>query len=90
MYVKLQVHATADEVFLQHAAPPGGSVNPRRYGLGTENRMPGNPGFIPTLADDGINAVLRFDFQDGPRRYAMQVNPTLDLRLDHVAVNVIA
>jgi hypothetical protein len=90
MDVKLQVHAAADEMFLQHAAAPRGSVNPGRHGLGTEYRMPGNPGLIPTLADDGINAILRFDFQDGPRRYMMQINSALDLRLDHVAVNVIA
>ena len=38
MDVKLQVHAAADEVFLQHAASPRGSVNPRRYRLGTEHR----------------------------------------------------
>ena len=90
MDVKLQVHAATDEVFLQHAAAPCRSVNPRRHGLGTEHRMPRNPRLIRALADDGINAILRFDFQDCPRRYMMQVNATLDLRLDHVAVDVVA
>ena len=52
--------------------------------------MPGNPGLIPTLADDGINPILRLDLQDGPWRYTMQVNSALDLRLDHLAVNVVA
>lgn len=90
MHVKLQVHAAADEVFLQHAAAPRRSVNPRRYGFGTEHRMPGNPRLVRILADDGINAILRFDLEDRPRRYAMQVDAALDLRLDHVAVDIVA
>jgi hypothetical protein len=88
--VKFQVHAAADEVLLQHAAAPCGPVNSRRRRLGTEYRMPGNPGFVRALADDCINAILSPDLEHRARRQTMQMDSAFDLGLDQVVIDVVA
>ena len=84
------MHAAANEVFLQHAAAPGGAVNARGRGLGAEHGVAGDPGFVPALADDGVDPILGFDLKHCAGREVMQMDAAFDLGLNQLAVDVVA
>lgn len=88
--MKFEMHASADEVFLEHGAAPRGAVNARRRQLGTEDRVAGDPRFVPALADDGVDAVLRLNLKHCSRREPVQVHAAFDLGFDQIVIDLVA
>src|SRR5580704_7804310 len=87
---EFQVHSAAEICGLEHRTAPVGSRDLHQYGLRAEFRMAPDPGGSIPPRHDGVVAVPGLHFDFGGFRQVSQVDTTLDLALDDVAVDLVA
>src|SRR5581483_2180001 len=87
---KLQVHPAPNEGFFEQGAAPGGTIYVHLDQLGAEHRVTTNQRVTVFTVDHGASPILRVDLQHRATWQIAQVHAALDLRLNDVAIDLIA
>jgi len=86
---KLEVHAAANVLQLEHGTSPGGTGDGDLHGLGTEFGMTGEQGFAAAEQDGDITVMHGLDFEDGGGRKVVEENAAFDFGLDDAAIHFV-
>lgn len=87
---ELEAHATADEMTLEHGASPSGPGDSDEDRLRAVLGMPGDQGGSVIDHDRGIEMMLGLDLKNGFGSEVFEEDAAFDLRLNDVAVDLIA
>jgi len=88
--VKFEVHASPQEMHLDHRTAPGRTCNPDQNRLRTKFGMAGDQRLVLAQDNRRIRVMLGLDVQHCSRGKLLQENPALNLRTHDVAVHLIA
>src|SRR5580700_3414522 len=86
---KLEVHAAADILQLEHGASPGRAGDGDLYGLRAELGMAGEQSLATAENHGGVTMVHSLDFEDGRGWEVVEENSAFDFRLDDAAVHFV-
>src|SRR5690348_5921007 len=87
---EFQVHAAADELFLEHGTTPSGAMNLHEHGAWTILGVPRDQRVPATAIDDRIPPLAGLHFENGSGSEVAQVNTAFDLGLDQIRVDLVA
>jgi hypothetical protein len=87
---KFHAHAATYKANLEHGTTPGRAVNPYQYGTGAVKGMAGHQRHISIQNEQLVAGVAGGDLEPGPWLHILQAHAALNLRLNNVAVYLVA
>src|SRR5438105_12039586 len=88
--MKFELHAAPNETGLQHGASPGGPGDCDQHWLRTILRVAGKECRGAIQHDRRVAVILGTNLEDSRGGKIVEVHATLDLRLNDVAIHVVA
>lgn len=87
---KFHAHTATYKANLEHGTTPGGAVNPHQDGIRAVKRMTRNQRHISIQNEQLVASVAGNDLEPGPWLHVLQPHAALYLRLNNIAVYLMA
>lgn len=88
--LEFQVHATAEELRLDHGAAPSRAIDADRSRFRAEFGVAGDEGILAVEDDQFVNAVAGFNNEYGAGSQIPKVDAAFDLRTNEIAIQRVA